>query len=94
MSVKARNKRLKLLRRKSGGLDPVLTKRIEDLSQGVPQAVLDSMELRAVAWSIPEWVKLGPKQPSESQVNNLMNRSFEAQIKRLENYWKEVGRNV
>jgi len=86
MSVKARNKRLKLLRRKSGGLDPALTKRIEDLSQGVPQDVLDEMQLQGVAWSIPEWAKLGPEEPSQAKIADLYNRSFEAQIQRLTAY--------
>lgn len=94
MSIKAKNKRLKQLRRKSGGLDPALASRIEALSQDVPQDVLDEMQLQAVAWSIPEWAKLGASNPSKAELADLMNRSFEAQIKMLENYWKEVGRNV
>lgn len=94
MSVKARNKRLKKIRRVSAHLDPELARRIETLSLGVPPEVLDAMQLQAVAWSIPEWAKLGPSQPSEAQVTDLMNRSFEAQIQRLEAYWKGVGRHV
>lgn len=94
MSIKARNKRLKQLRRKSGGLDPALASRIEALSQGVPQDVLDEMQLQGVAWAIPEWAKLGPEEPSQEKIVDLFNRSFKAQIKRLESYWKEVGRNV
>jgi hypothetical protein len=94
MSIKARNKRLKQLRRKSGGLDPALASRIEALSQGVPQDVLDEMQLQGVAWAIPEWAKLGPEEPSQAKIADLYNRSFEAQIQRLTAYWKGVGRNV
>ncbi len=81
-------------KKNAGSFDRALTRRIEFLSQGVPQDVLDTMQLQAVAWSIPEWVKFGPKQPSKAQVNDLMRRSFKAQIRRLEDYWKGVGRNV
>lgn len=94
MSIKARNKRLKQLRRKSKGFDPALASRIEALSQGVPQDVLDEMQLQGVAWSIPEWAKLGPAEPSKARIVDLFNRSFEAQIARLEAYWKGVGRDV
>lgn len=94
MSIKAKNKRLKQLRRKSGGLDPALASRIEALSQGVPKEVLDEMQLQGVAWSILECAKLGPEGPSEAKVIDLFNRSFEAQIKRLEAYWNGVGRDV
>jgi hypothetical protein len=71
-----------------------LTQRIELLSAGVPQEVLDEMQFEALLWSGPEWVKLGPGQPSEAQVSTLFEKSFEAQIQRLETYWERVGRDV
>ena len=94
MSIKAKNKRLKQLRRKSGGLDRALAYRVEVLSRGVPQDVLDEMQLQGVVWAASEWVKLGPREPSQAKLADLYNRSFEAQIERLEAYWKEVGQNV
>lgn len=94
MSFKARNKRLKQLRRKSGGLDPALAYRVEILSRGVPQDVLDEMQIQGVVWAASEWLKLGPKEPSQAKLADLYNRSFEAQIERLEAYWKGVGRDV
>lgn len=71
-----------------------LIRQIESLSVGVPEYVLDAMQLEAVAWSIPEWVKLGPSEPSDAQITDLMERSAEVQIQRLEAYWKGVGRHV
>jgi hypothetical protein len=81
-------------RRKSLRRMQILTRRIEDLSVGVPKYVLDTMQIEAVAWSIPEWVKLGPSQPSEAEVIDLLERSAEAQLDRLQAYWKEVAQNV
>lgn len=81
-------------RRKSLRRMQILTRRIGYLSEGVPECVLDAMQLEAVAWSIPEWVKLGPSQPTEVQLANLMERSFEAQVQRLQAYWKVAGRHV
>ncbi len=92
MSAKAQHKKqaerdcIKRMRR--------LTRRLERLSEGVPQEVLDEMQFEALLWSGPEWVKLGPGQPSEAQVLTLFEKSFEAQIKRLEAYWERVGRDV
>ena len=71
-----------------------LTRSIDRLSEGVPQNVLDAMQTEGVLWAGPEWLKLGPSEPSQEQINDLMNRSLEAQIQRLEAYWKSVGRDV
>ena len=35
-----------------------------------------------------------PSEPSQAKISDLINRSFEAQIQRLEAYWKAVGRDV
>lgn len=70
------------------------TRSIERLSAGVPQNVLDAMQIEDVFWSIPEWVKLGPDHPSEAQLSTMLERSFEAQIKKLEAYWERSGRDV
>jgi hypothetical protein len=92
MSAKAQHKKqaerdcIKRMRR--------LTRSIDRLSEGVPQTVLEAMQVEGVLWAGPEWVKLGPGQPSEAQVLTLFEKSFEAQIKRLEAYWKGNGRNV
>jgi hypothetical protein len=72
----------------------MLMRRIGYLSAGVPQYVLDAMQLESVAWSVHEWVKLGPSQPTEVQLANMMERSAEAQLERLKAYWKEAGRHV
>jgi len=71
-----------------------LIQQIEFVSAGVPLEVLSAMQLQVVAWSIPEWVKLGPSQPSDEQITDLMERSLEAQLERLQAYWKEASRNV
>ena len=92
MSAKAQHKKqaerdcIKRMRR--------LIRSIDRLSEGVPQTVLEAMQVEGVLWAGPEWVKLGPGQPSEAQVLTLFEKSFEAQIKRLEAYWKGNGRNV
>lgn len=92
MSAKAQHKKqaerdcIKRMRR--------LIRSIDRLSEGVPQTVLEAMQVEGVLWAGPEWVKLGPGQPSEAQVSTLFEKSFEAQIKRLEAYWKGNGRNV
>jgi hypothetical protein len=72
----------------------MLMRRIGYLSVGVPQYVLDAMQLEGAAWSVHEWVKLGPSQPTEVQLANMMERSAEAQLDRLQAYWKEAGRHV
>ena len=71
-----------------------LTRSIERLSEGVPQTALDAMQIAGVLWAGPEWLKLGPSEPSEAQISDLMNRSLEAQIQRLETYWERVDRDV
>jgi hypothetical protein len=71
-----------------------LTRSIERLSEGVPQTALDAMQIAGILWAGPEWLKLGPSEPSEAQISDLMNCSFEAQIKRLEAYWERSGRGV
>lgn len=71
-----------------------LIQQIEFLSAGVPLDVLSAMQMQAVAWSIPEWIKLGPSQPTKAQMSDLIDRSAEAQIQRLKAYWKGVGRDV
>ena len=92
MSAKAQHKKqaerdcIKRMRR--------LIRSIDRLSEGVPQTVLEAMQVEGVLWAGPEWVKLGPGQPSEAQVLTLFEKSFEAQIKRLEAYWKRNARNV
>ncbi len=88
MSAKAQHKKqaerdcIKRMRR--------LTRRLERLSEGVPQEVLDEMQFEALLWSGPEWVKLGPGQPSEAQMSTMLEKSFEAQIQRLQAYWKRT----
>jgi hypothetical protein len=72
----------------------MLMRRIGYLSAGVPQYVLDAMQLESVAWSVHEWVKLGPSQPTEVQLANMMERSAEAQLERLKAYWTGVSNNV
>ena len=94
MNNKAKAQRKKQTERDSTKSMRKLTRRIERLSAGVPQEVLDEMQFEALLWAGPEWVKLGPGQPSEAQVSTLFEKSFEAQIKRLEAYWKGNGRNV
>lgn len=94
MSIKAKSQYRKQTQRESTKRMRILMRRIEVLSEGVPPSALDEMQLQAVAWSIPECVKLGPEEPSQAKIVDLFNRSFEAQIKRLESYYKEVGRNV
>ena len=81
-------------KKNAGSFDRALARRIEILSQGVPEEAQRAMQMQAVAWSIPEWMKLGPSQPSKAQVTDLMNRSAEAQIQRLEAFWRGVGRDV
>ena len=94
MTVKAKAQRKKQTER--GGIKRMrrLTRSIERLSEGVPQTALDAMQIAGVLWAGPEWLKLGPSEPSEAQISDLMNRSFEAQIQMLETYWKSVGRDV
>lgn len=94
MTIKARNKRQKHQQKDSVKRGRKLVRRLELLSENVPETILSAMQLQAVAWSIPEWVKLGPSQPSKAQVTDLLERSVEAQIDRLAAYWKGVGRNV
>jgi len=92
MSAKAQHKKqaerdcIKRMRR--------LTRSIERLSKEVPQKVLDEMQFEALLWSGPEWVKLGPGQPSEAQMSTMLEKSFEAHIRRLDAYWKRTGRDV
>ena len=92
MSAKAQHKKqaerdcIKRMRR--------LIRSIDRLSEGVPQTVLEAMQVEGVLWAGPEWVKLGPGQPSEAQLSTMLERSFEAQIKKLEAYWERSGRDV
>ncbi len=92
MSAKAQHKKqaerdcIKRMRR--------LIRSIDRLSEGVPQTVLEAMQVEGVLWAGPEWVKLGPGQPSEAQMSTMLEKSFEAQIQRLEAYWKRTGRDV
>ncbi len=92
MSAKAQRK--KQTERDSTKSMRKLTQRIERLSAGVPQEVLDEMQFEALLWSCPEWIKLGPGQPSEAQMSTMLEKSFEAHIRRLDAYWKRTGRNV
>jgi hypothetical protein len=94
MTVKAKAQRKKQTERDCIKRMRRLTRSIERLSEGVPQTALDAMQIAGVLWAGPEWLKLGPSEPSEAQISDLMNRSFEAQIQRLETYWKSVGRDV
>jgi len=94
MSIKAKAQRKKQTERDGIKRMRRLTRSIERLSKEVPQKVLEEMQFEALLWSGPEWVKLGPGQPSEAQVSTLFEKSFEAQIQRLETYWERVGRDV
>ena len=94
MTVKAKAQRKKQTERDGIKRMRRLTRSIERLSEGVPQTALDAMQIAGVLWAGPEWLKLGPSEPSEAQISDLMNRAFEAQIQRLETYWKSVGRDV
>ena len=94
MTVKAKAQRKKQTERDGIKRMRRLTRSIERLSEGVPQTALDAMQIAGVLWAGPEWLKLGPSEPSQEQINDLMNRSLEAQIQRLETYWKSVGRDV
>ena len=94
MTIKARNKRQKHQQKDSVKRGRKLVRRLELLSENVPETILSAMQMQAVAWSIPEWIKLGPSQPTKAQVSDLIDRSAEAQIQRLEDYWNGVGRNV
>lgn len=94
MRTKAKSQYRKQSRRKSTKRMRTLLRRVEVLSKGVPPSALDALQLQAVAWSIPAWIALGPSQPTEGKVTDLLERSFCAQIERLEAYWKGVGRNV
>ncbi len=94
MNNKAKAQRKKQTERDSIKRMCKLTQNIERLSKEVPQKVLDEMQFEALLWAGPEMVKLGPGQPSEAQVSTLFEKSFEAQIQRLETYWERVGRDV
>ena len=94
MSIKAKAQRKKQTERDGIKRMRRLTRSIERLSEGVPQTALDAMQIAGVLWAGPEWLKLGPSEPSEAQISDLMNCSFEAQIKRLEAYWERSGRGV
>ena len=94
MNNKAKAQRKKQTERDSIKRMCKLTQNIERLSKEVPQKVLDEMQFEALLWAGPEWIKLGPGQPSEAQVSTLFEKSFEAQIQRLEAYWRGVGRDV
>ncbi len=72
----------------------MLTRRLERLSEGVPQEVLEAMQVEGVLWAGPEWIKLGPGQPSEAQMSTMLEKSFEAHIRRLDAYWKRTERDV
>jgi len=50
-------------KKNAGSFDRALARRIEILSQGVPEEAQRAMQMQAVAWSIPEWMKLGPSWP-------------------------------
>jgi hypothetical protein len=67
---------------------------IERLSEGVPQTVLDAMQIAGVLWAGPEWLNIRPTEPSKAQLSTMLERSFEAQIKRLEAYRERSGQNV
>ena len=94
MTVKAKAQRKKQTERDGIKRMRRLTRSIERLSEGVPQTALDAMQIAGVLWAGPEWLKLGPSEPSEAQITDLMNRSLEAQIQRLETYWERVDRDV
>jgi hypothetical protein len=94
MSIKAKAQRKKQTERDGIKRMRRLTRSIERLSEGVPQTALDAMQIAGVLWAGPEWLKLGPSEPSEAQITDLMNRSLEAQIQRLETYWERVDRDV
>jgi hypothetical protein len=93
------NNKAKAQRKKQTERDSIkrmrrLTRSIESLSEGVPQKVLDAMQIEGVLWAGPEWLKLGSGQPSEAQMSTMLEKSLEAQIKRLEAYWERGSRNV
>ena len=71
-----------------------LARSIERLSKEVPQKVLDEMQFEALLWAGPEWLELGPDQPSEAQMSTMLEKSLKAQVKRLEAYWERSGRDV
>jgi hypothetical protein len=93
------NNKAKAQRKKQAERDCIkrmrrLTRSIERLSEGVPHPVLDAMQIEGVLWAGTEWAKLGPDQPSEAQMSTMLEKSFEAHIKRLEAYWERGSRNV
>jgi hypothetical protein len=93
------NNKAKAQRKKQTERDSIkrmrrLTRSIERLSEGVPQTVLDAMQIEGILWAGPEWLKLGPSQPSDAQMSTMLEKSFEAQIERLEAYWERSGRDV
>lgn len=93
MNNKAKAQRHKQTKRDSIKRMREQARYLERLSEGVPQEVLDDMQFEALLSSGPQLINLGAE-PSEAQISALFEKSFEAQIKRLEAYWKGSDRNV
>ena len=68
-----------------------LTRRIEELSEHAPSGLLPEIQLEVLIRTAPYYAEMGLEEPSQAQLIELMNRSFELSVEMLEEYWLDVG---
>ena len=55
----------------------------DHLMQMLPKNVLDAIELEMIIWSGLELIKMGPHEPTESQLRSFTNRSMDKHLQLL-----------
>ena len=55
----------------------------EYLMQMLPKEVLDAIEFEMIVWSGLEFIKMGPHEPTESQLRSFTNRSMDKHLQLL-----------
>ena len=55
----------------------------EQLTQKLPQEILDKIQLQMLLWTIPALVEMGPMQLTKKQMKKFMKRSLNERIKLL-----------
>ena len=56
----------------------------EQLTQKLPQEILDKIQLQMLLWTIPALVEMGPKQLTKKQMKKFMKRSLNERIDLIE----------
>ena len=56
---------------------------VDHLTQMLPKNVLDAIELEMIMWSGLEFIKMGPHEPTESQLRGFTNRSMDKHLQLL-----------